>query len=259
MPPRKSAKTRLDQALCKRGLAKTTSEAQGLIMAGKVVVGDQRIDKAGHMVADEVEIRIKGDLRFASRAGDKLFGVVDVLRIAHLWDSKVVLDVGASTGGFTDVSLALNAAKVIALDVGTNQLAWELRQDSRVISVEQTDIRDFDRTKFADIDLVIGDVSFTSLARLAPALREAAPRVGVHFLLLVKPQFELPRDVIPDGGIVKDEDLRRLAVQSVSQAMAAVGIDEIAVSDSPVPGRQGNVEIFWFGISKSQRKDEPLT
>ncbi len=252
MPLSKNAKKgqiRLDEAMIERHLATSLPEAQAFIMAGKVVVGDQRVDKAGFLVRKGDTIRVKGQARFVSRAGEKLQGIVDLLGISSLWVGQTILDVGASTGGFTDVSLALGAKKVIALDVGTNQLAWELRQDDRVVSVEKTDIKHFKPELFPEIDLVVGDVSFTSLARLAPYLKHAAPKTGVHFLLLVKPQFELPREKVPAGGIVEDADLRFEAVRQVTHAMAEVGVKEISVTDSPLKGRRGNLEVFWFGIS----------
>ncbi len=241
----KPAKARLDQLLLERGLAESLETARALIMAGSVVAGDQRVDKPGTLVARDVPLRLKDQGgRFASRGGDKLFAALEDLGLLEALKGANVLDVGASTGGFTDCCLQLGARHVIALDVGTGQLAWELRKDERVTVLEETDIRDFSRAAHPPVDWVVADISFNSLARLAEPLVAAAP--GAAFLLLVKPQFELARRQIPDGGVVLDPALRDLAVKQVEAAFAAVGLKGGATVESKLAGRAGNREIFFY-------------
>jgi 23S rRNA (cytidine1920-2'-O)/16S rRNA (cytidine1409-2'-O)-methyltransferase len=222
---------RLAELLVERGLAASVGEATALVMAGRVVVGDQRVDKAGALVDVAAEVRLKGDARFVSRAGEKLARACADLGLAAQVAGATVLDVGASTGGFTECCLELGAREVLALDVGTNQLAWSLRTDARVRVFEQTDLRAFARPDGVTIDLVVADVSFNSLARLAPAFLAAAgaPRLG--FVLLVKPQFELARGEIPAGGVVADDAERARAVDHVAAAFAALGWRERARVD----------------------------
>lgn len=230
-----------------KGLAEDTQTASRLIMAGRVVVGDQRVDKPGQLVNRDLSLRVKDDgSKFVSRGGDKLASALADLGVEEEMRGASVLDVGASTGGFTDCCLKAGASSVIALDVGVSQLAWELRSDARVTSLERTDLRDFDPSMFPPVDIVVADVSFNSLARLAPFFRRAAPQPGTKFILLVKPQFELSRDEVPPGGIVLDPVLRQKALNSVSEAMTAVGLKMQASVDSRVSGRRGNQEIFLY-------------
>ena len=240
-------KERLDLLLVEKGIVEDLHTANRLIMAGRVVVGDQRVDKPGQRVSREAPIRLKDDgSKFVSRGGDKLFSALKDLGLQDIMQDAHVLDVGASTGGFTDCCLQSGAKRVIALDVGVGQLAWELRSDARVTSLERTDLREFDPGLYPPIDVVVADVSFNSLARLAPAFRRAAPVPGTPFILLVKPQFELGREDVPQGGIVLDQGLRQKALDIVREAMTAVGLDVIASVDSRVSGRRGNQEIFLF-------------
>ncbi len=238
-------KARLDQLLVTRGLADSLDTAKRLIMAGEVVVGDQRVDKPGTLVRRDDALRLKDSGgRFVSRGGDKLQAALDDLGLAAGLRDAVVLDVGASTGGFTDCCLKLGARHVIALDVGTNQLVWELRQDKRVTVLEGTDIRAFDRAAHPKPDFVVADVSFNSLARLADAFVAAAP--GARFLLLVKPQFELRRGQIPEGGVVEDQALKDEAVEKVTAAFVKLGLKRQAAVESKLAGRAGNREIFLY-------------
>ena len=240
----KSAKSRLDELLVRRGFADSLSTAKAMIMAAEVIVDDQRIDKPATMVTEGAAIRLKDNGQFVSRGGDKLNAAIQELDVANLIRGKTVLDVGASTGGFTDCVLSHGAANVIALDVGTAQLAWKLRQDSRVCSIEKTDIRNFDPSLHQGIDWVVADVSFTSLARLIPDIKRAAPKATV--LLLVKPQFELPRDMVPAGGIVTDDNDRKQALRDVRDALTQAGYHIISELDAKVAGRQGNREMFIY-------------
>ena len=238
-------KVRLDQLLVERGLADSLDAAKRLIMAGEVVVGDQRVDKPGTSVRRDEAVRLKDSgSRFVSRGGDKLQAALADLGLEASLRDAVVLDVGASTGGFTDCCLKLGARHVIALDVGTNQLVWELRQDKRVTVLEGTDIRAFDRAAHPPPDFVVADVSFNSLARLADAIVAAAP--GARFLLLVKPQFELRRDQIPEGGVVEDQALKDEAVEKVTAAFVKLGLKRQAAVESKLAGRAGNREIFLY-------------
>jgi 23S rRNA (cytidine1920-2'-O)/16S rRNA (cytidine1409-2'-O)-methyltransferase len=244
---RKDRKTRLDMLLVEKGLADDPASAARLVMAGRVVVGDQRVDKPGHLVDRESPIRVKADgSKYVSRGGDKLASALEQLGLWSFIEEASVLDVGASTGGFTDCCLQAGARSVIALDVGTGQLAWELRSDPRVISLEKTDLRDFNPSAFHPIDIVVADVSFNSLARLAPEFRRAAPRQETIFLLLVKPQFELGREDVPSGGIITDPSMRQKALERVKEALMREGLQVISTVESGVSGRKGNQEIFVY-------------
>ncbi len=244
---KRAAKARLDDLAVAQGLAASRTEAQALIMAGKVVAGDQRADKPGQLFPADTIVRFKGTVgRYVSRGGDKLALALEDLGVAGVLPGAVVLDIGASTGGFTDCCLQHGARHVVALDVGSNQLAWSLRGDPRVTVLEQTDVRDFVPDQHPPIDVVVADVSFNGLARLAVAIRAAAPRQGVHFLVLIKPQFELPREAVPSGGVVDDPALRAHAVELAAAAFADVGLPAGRVVPSQVHGRSGNQELFYY-------------
>jgi 23S rRNA (cytidine1920-2'-O)/16S rRNA (cytidine1409-2'-O)-methyltransferase len=233
---------RLDDMLIQLGFFESLAQARSSIMAGHVIVNDQRIDKPGSSIGQDAIIRIKGMERFVSRGGEKLLAAITALNLKDDFIDKVILDVGASTGGFTDCVLQLGAKTSIALDVGTAQLDWKLRSDPRVIAIEKTDIKEFDAPADHVINWVLADVSFTSLAKLIPYIRKSAPKA--RLLLLVKPQFELPREKIPDGGIVTDDQDRALALELVVKALKSEGYTIEQTLDAPVAGRQGNREIF---------------
>lgn len=245
----KRPKIKLDVRIVRDGLANDLAEARALIMAGKVVVGDQRIDKPGTPVAEDESVRIKGQRRFVSRGGDKLWGAVEDLGLQGRFQDAVVLDCGASTGGFTDCSLQLGARKVYALDVGFNQLAWSLRSDPRVVVREGCDIRDVDAVIDESLSIVLADISFNSLDRLLPAIRNAVPAQGVDYLLLCKPQFELVGELVPEGGVVNDPSLRAQALAIVETAMAREGLVIQSSVESRLKGREGNQEIFVWARS----------
>jgi 23S rRNA (cytidine1920-2'-O)/16S rRNA (cytidine1409-2'-O)-methyltransferase len=245
---RKNFKVRLDSLLVEKGLAGDIQLARRMIMAGQVLVKEQKIDKPGTKVDSALEVRVKGRRSdFVSRGGEKLLGALQDFALEKSIEGKVILDVGASTGGFTDCCLQLGAKIVISLDVGTAQLDWKLRQDPRVICVEKTNIVDFVPENFPPLEMIVGDVSFTSLARLAPYICAAAPRQGVVILLMVKPQFELRRDRIPVGGVVEDAALIREATDQVSEAFNALGYKILGHHPSRVKGREGNQEVFILG------------
>ena len=200
------AKTRLDVALVERGLAETRAAAQRLVMAGLVFSGERRLDKAGQAVAGETPLEVRGQPHpYVSRGGLKLERALDFFSIPV--EGRIALDVGSSTGGFTDCLLQRGAAKVYAVDVGTNQLAWKLRTDPRVVSMEKTNIREVGRTQIPDpVDLIVCDASFIGLRTALPAaLALAAP--GAHLAALIKPQFEVGKGRVGKGGIVRDPAL----------------------------------------------------
>lgn len=229
--------------LVERGLCETRAKAQARILAGEVVVDDHRVDKAGTKVARDADIRLKGEgLRWVSRGGLKLEGAL--ARWPTGLDGAIALDVGASTGGFTDVLLDRGAARVYALDVGTNQLHWRLRQDTRVVSLEQTHI---ERLAPGKLDpppwVVVVDVSFISLERVLPAtLPHLDAGRDAVFYVLIKPQFEVGREQVGKGGIVRDEAAREAARERVLASARAIGLDVVGWAESPITGTDGNVE-----------------
>jgi 23S rRNA (cytidine1920-2'-O)/16S rRNA (cytidine1409-2'-O)-methyltransferase len=239
-------KKRVDSLMVEKGLVASLPLARALLMAGKVVVEDQRVSDASACFEEKVQIRIRtAASSFVGRGGDKLQGAIQDLGLQEAFVNKMVLDIGASTGGFTQCLLEAGAEKVLALDVGHNQLAWSLRQDPRVLSLEQTDIRKFDASGYPALDWVVGDMSFISLAQLAQQIFQVG---GVHtqFLLLVKPQFELERSAIPAGGVVTDPAEIHRAVIQVQQAFEAVGGMVKKTVPSRVKGKTGNQEIFLW-------------
>jgi 23S rRNA (cytidine1920-2'-O)/16S rRNA (cytidine1409-2'-O)-methyltransferase len=240
----KKDKCRLDDRLISLGLVGDLTEARALIMAGQVLVDEQRIDKPGQLVRDGQNLRLKEQKRFVSRGGDKLWGAILDLGLEAMIMDATVLDCGASTGGFTDCCLQLGAKKVYALDVGHNQLAWKLRTDARVLVKEQCDIRQVDEIIDESINFVVADISFNSVDRLLPALCKAVPAEAVHFLILVKPQFELSADAVPLGGVVEDDASRQQALDIALLAMQREGLEFLQSVESRVSGREGNREIF---------------
>jgi 23S rRNA (cytidine1920-2'-O)/16S rRNA (cytidine1409-2'-O)-methyltransferase len=237
------AKARADQLLVERGLAESRAKAQALILAGLVFSGERRIDKAGQPLAPDAALEVRGkDHPWVSRGGIKLAHALD-----HFgWDpaGAVALDVGSSTGGFTDVLLQRGAAKVFAIDVGTNQLAWKLRQDSRVIVHEQTNARYLtDEIVTEPVDLIVCDASFISLGKvLDTALGFARP--GGRLIALIKPQFEAERGEIGKGGVVRDGAVHARVSAAVADWLTGRGWTVIGVTPSPITGPEGNVEFL---------------
>ena len=242
------AKTRLDVALVERGLAETRAAAQRMIMAGLVFSRDKRLDKAGQGVAEDVALEVRGQPHpYVSRGGLKLEKALDHFAIPVA--GRVALDVGSSTGGFTDCLLQRGANKVYAVDVGTNQLAWKLRSDLRVVSMEKTNIRDVGRVQVPDsIDLIVCDASFVGLRIvLPPALALAAP--GAHLAALIKPQFEVGKGRVGKGGIVREPELHQEVVDTISSWLAGQpGWHVLGVTESPITGAEGNKE-FLIGAA----------
>jgi 23S rRNA (cytidine1920-2'-O)/16S rRNA (cytidine1409-2'-O)-methyltransferase len=238
------SKTRLDVALVERGLAETRATAQRLVMAGLVFSGERRLDKAGQGVGADTALEVRGQPHpYVSRGGLKLAKALDHFVIPV--EGRIALDVGASTGGFTDCLLQRGAAKVHAVDVGTNQLAWKLRSDPRVVSMEKTNMRDVTRALIADpIDLVVCDASFIGLRTVLPAaLALAAP--GAHLAALIKPQFEVGKGRVGKGGIVREPELHDEVCATIAQWLAEQpGWRVLGVTESPITGAEGNKEFL---------------
>jgi len=239
---RKSKRLRLDVLLVERGLAASRQKAQALILAGQVLVRGQKAAKAGALVTADAPVEILGELqRYVSRGGYKLEGALEDFGVDP--NGKVCLDVGASTGGFTDCLLQRGARRVYAVDVSTSQLAWKLQQDARVVRVE----RNARKLRAEDIgepaDLVTVDVSFISVSLILPAVVPLA-RPGAEFLILVKPQFELDRGDVGRGGIVRDARLHERAIKHASEAAGRAGLAVLAVRPSRLSGAEGNREFF---------------
>lgn len=239
-----SRKIRLDQLLVDRGLAETRTRAQALIMAGLVHDGTRRLDKAGQQLAPDTPLEVKGrDHPWVSRGGMKLAHGLREFEIDA--GGLVCLDVGASTGGFTDVLLKRGAARVYAVDVGHGQFSWRLRQDSRVILLERTNARHLSREMVpAPIDLIVCDASFIGLEVVLPSpLSLAAP--GARLVALIKPQFEVGREGVGKGGVVRDPALRAAACDRVRGWLESLpGWTVDGLIESPITGPEGNVEFL---------------
>jgi 23S rRNA (cytidine1920-2'-O)/16S rRNA (cytidine1409-2'-O)-methyltransferase len=235
-------KTRLDVLLVQRGLAESRHKAQALILAGEVLVNGQKAGKAGTLLAEDDRVELAGrGVRFVSRGGLKLEGALQDLQIDPA--GCICADVGSSTGGFTDCLLQHGARKVYAIDVSPQELAWKLRRDARVVSI-QCNARNLSAGALPEpAGLVTVDLSFISTAKVLEAVaRIAAP--GAHFLILVKPQFELERAEVGRGGIVADAKLQRKATNHVEEAARACGLQVVRVAASRVTGAEGNQEFF---------------
>jgi 23S rRNA (cytidine1920-2'-O)/16S rRNA (cytidine1409-2'-O)-methyltransferase len=242
-----SRRLRLDAELVRRGLARSREQAAELIATGRVAVAGQPAAKAASQVSTDAAITIEqpaGEADYVSRGGRKLAGALAAfpgLAVA----GRRCLDAGASTGGFTDVLLRAGAAHVVAVDVGYGQLAWSLRTDERVTVLERVNVRSLTPDQVAPApDLVVADLSFISLELALPAL-VACAAADADFLLMVKPQFEVGRDMV-GGGVVRDPDLRAAAVSAVAAAASRSGLGVLGVTASPLPGPAGNVEYFLW-------------
>jgi len=246
-------KIRLDKLLVERQLAPSRERAQALILAGKVLVNEQKIEKAGAGVDPGVMVRLLGDdLRYVSRGGLKLERALEHWKVDV--EGNICLDVGASTGGFTDCLLQHGAARVIAVDTGYGQMDFRLRQDARVRLLEKANARYLTREDVSeDIDLVVADVSFISLTLVLPAVIGAAfpeAHTGRSVIVLVKPQFEVGRAQVGKGGIVKDEVAQQGAVEKVRRTVAGLGFESTEVIESPILGAEGNREFLLYGTDR---------
>ncbi len=238
-----AGKQRLDRVLLEKGLAGSRERARALIMAGKVLVNDRPVDKAGAMVAAEDAVFLKGeDIPYVSRGGLKLAAALTAFAIDV--SGQVCLDVGASTGGFSDCLLQKGAAKVYAVDVGYGQLAWKLRQDPRVTVIERTNIRHMDADAVPEpVDLIAIDVAFISLKIAGPASAPFA-RPGSDMIALIKPQFEVGKGQVGKGGVVKDPDQHAAVIDDLKTFFSEMGLQPCGVIPSPILGPKGNREFL---------------
>lgn len=242
-------KIRLDKLLLERGLTHSRERARALILAGKVVVGEHAVDKAGTQVPCDAEVRLKGeDIPYVSRGGLKLAKGLEAFGIAV--EGRVAIDVGASTGGFTDCLLQRGAAKVFAVDVGYGQLAWKLRQDTRVVNLERTNIRHLTPAVLDEQpDLAVIDASFISLDLvLPPTLNLLAGSAEV--VALIKPQFEVGRGQVGKGGVVRDAGQHARVVEKIRSLAESLGCRVLGVTESPIRGPKGNRE-FLIHLKKA--------
>jgi len=238
-------KERLDNLLVARGITDSRERARGLILAGKILVNDHLCDKPGTKFPAEAVIRSLGsDLPYVSRGGLKLEKALQVFNLD--FEDKLVLDIGASTGGFTDCALQNGAQKVVALDVGYGQLAWKLRSDPRVQVIERTNIRYFDPKQLSElVDIITCDVSFISLGLVIPVLPGLLKPEG-EALLLIKPQFEAGRDRVGKKGVVKDPAVHYEVINKVLSIAVAAGFSAQGLSFSPIKGPEGNIEYLLY-------------
>jgi 23S rRNA (cytidine1920-2'-O)/16S rRNA (cytidine1409-2'-O)-methyltransferase len=237
------AKARADQLLVNRGLVESRAKAQALILAGLVFSGERKIEKAGQALAEDVPLDVRGkEHPWVSRGGIKLDHALTYLG----WDvtGAVALDVGSSTGGFTDVLLQRGVAKVFAIDVGTNQLAWKLRQDPRVIVHEQTNARYLTREIITEpVDIIVCDASFISLAKVLDTALDLAKAEG-RLVALVKPQFEAEREEIGKGGVVRDPAVHERVTSAAKIWLQSRGWYTVDIIESPITGPEGNKEFL---------------
>ena len=245
-------KERLDVLLVSKGFFDSREKAKRAIMAGMVFIGQERYDKAGTMVPEDADIHVKGDTcPYVSRGGLKLEKSIKT------WDldleGAVCMDIGSSTGGFTDCMLQNGATKVYALDVGTNQLAYSLRVDPRVVVMEKTNIRDLDTDSFEKLDFISIDVSFISLNLVLPVASRLLNEGG-QMVALVKPQFEAGREKVGKGGIVRDKSVHREVVENVVKYAENADLRPCGLSYSPITGAKGNIEYLLY-MKKTSDED----
>jgi 23S rRNA (cytidine1920-2'-O)/16S rRNA (cytidine1409-2'-O)-methyltransferase len=245
-------KVRIDRLMVERGLVPSRERAQAMIIAGRVLANEQKITKSGANVEQDAELRLLGDdLKYVSRGGLKLERALEYWKIQL--NGKACADVGASTGGFTDCMLQNGAASVFAVDTGYGQIATKLRDDPRVALKERTNARYLTRGETPTVDFVAMDVSFISATLVLPAIRASFLGAGGELVLLVKPQFEVGKDAVGKGGVVRDESARGRAVEKVISAIASLGGADIDVIDSPILGTKGNKEYLLYAKFEDAR------
>ncbi len=229
--------------MLERDLAPSVEKARALIMAGQVVVGDHTVDKAGQQVEVNADIRLRGEnLPYVSRGGLKLRRALDQFGIDA--SGLVAVDVGSSTGGFTDCLLQAGAARVFAIDVGYGQLAWKLQQDPRVVSMERTNIRAVSPDQLDDVpELAVVDASFISLSKVLPAT-VGLLKPGGRIIALIKPQFEVGRGEVGKGGIVRDPAAHEKVIEDIRRTSAELGLTVAGLCESPITGADGNREFL---------------
>lgn len=241
---------RLDKLLVERGLVESRERARALILAGEVIVGEHAAVKAGVLVSSDAEIRLKGaGMPFVSRGGMKLQKALDEFGISV--EGLCILDVGASTGGFTDCLLQRGARRVFAVDVGYGQLAWKLRQDERVLCLERTNIRFLEMASLPEApDLAVIDTSFISLDKVLPSTVRLVKKGGM-IIALIKPQFEVGRGEVGKGGVVRDSRKHREVIDTVCSLAESLGLTVRGVTESPIQGAKGNREFLIHLEGKS--------
>jgi 23S rRNA (cytidine1920-2'-O)/16S rRNA (cytidine1409-2'-O)-methyltransferase len=244
---------RVDELLVARGLAPSRSQAQRLLMAGQVLVEGRVIDKAGKRVPTDAAVQVKGRLQYVSRGGLKLEAALDAFGVDP--EGRVCADIGASTGGFTDCLLQRGAIRVYAIDVGYGQLAWSLRADSRVVVMERANIRRLEALP-EGIEIATIDVSFIGLRLVLPRVARLLLPSG-QAIALIKPQFEVGKDAVGKGGVVRDPKLHREAIEQVLSEAQASGFNPAGVIRSPIRGPAGNVEFLaWLRLERDPSKDD---
>ena len=238
-------KQRLDVMLTEKNLFDSRARAKAMIMAGKILVNGQKVDKAGTLIPIDAEIRILGeDLPFVSRGGLKLQKALDVFKI--ILSGKIAADVGASTGGFTDCMLQHGAKKVYAIDVGYGQLAWKLRSNVQVVNMERTNIRNVTRQDILDeLDFVSIDVAFISLEKVLPVVFDLLKASG-EVVALIKPQFEAGRENVGKKGVVKDKKIHAAVIERVLSFAMSLGFGVRGLDFSPIKGPEGNIEYLAY-------------
>ena len=255
----KRIRERLDRAMVARGLAASREQAARLILAGAVTVDGHRVDKQGKLIAEDAAIALlQPPSPFASRGGGKLAAALDHFGLEPL--GRMAMDIGASTGGFTDCLLQRGARRVYAVDVGYGQLDWRLRQDPRVVVLDRRNIRFLDQSEVSDaIQLAVIDLSFISLELVMPKVVTFLD-TQASVVALVKPQFEVGRQLVGRGGIVRDDDLRQSAAEKIIRVATGLNLRCLGQLDSPVPGQKGNREILvgwhWGGPRSDDRTTE---
>ena len=247
-------KERLDVLLVKRGLAESREKAKAIIMTGNVFVKEQREDKAGSTFDEDVVIEVKGTpMKYVSRGGYKLEKAMELWQVPL--EDKVCMDVGSSTGGFTDCMLQNGAHKVYAIDVGTNQLAWKLRQEERVVSMEKTNIRYVTHENVPDeIGFSSIDVAFISLTKVLVPVRNLLESHG-QVVCLIKPQFEAGKDKVGKKGVVRDKKVHLEVVRNIITYAVAIGFEVIGLSFSPIKGPEGNIEYLLYIEKNTEMTD----
>jgi len=245
---KRTSKLRLDRCLFERGLVQSREQGQALILAGQVLVNGQKKDKAGSLVPADAELRILGEqMPYVSRGGLKLEAALREFSIDVM--DTTALDVGASTGGFTDCLLQHGAKKVYAVDVGYGQMAWKIRQDPRVVVIERMNIRGMDPTLVPEtVDIAVIDVSFISLEKVVPIVLQFL-KPGASIAALIKPQFEVGKGQVGKGGIVRDEAARATAVEKVRTMFRNAGLEVRGIIPSPITGQDGNVEYLIHAVN----------
>jgi 23S rRNA (cytidine1920-2'-O)/16S rRNA (cytidine1409-2'-O)-methyltransferase len=245
----KSKKVRIDRLILDRGFVESREKGQAMILAGNVLVNGQKVEKAGALVPEDADIRILGEpMPYVSRGGLKLEAALREFKITVT--GRTAIDVGASTGGFTDCLLQHGCRKVYAVDVGYGQLAWKLRQDPRVISIERTNIREINPALIPEpIDIAVIDASFISLEKVIPPVLPFLAHDS-EIIALIKPQFEVGKGQVGKGGIVRDETARKAVVERIAEFVREQGLEVKGVMPSPITGQDGNVEFLIYAVTQ---------